>query len=76
MITAYGKRVRRGGGAHHTPYSLTAKYECVQRKKGLGGTSHPICMCVFGGGVAYGKGGVSLSGNGWVGPERRKEKDN
>ena len=32
-------------------------------------------MCVFGGGVAYGKGGVSLSGNGWVGPERRKESE-
>ena len=32
-------------------------------------------MCVFGGGAAYGKGGVSLSGNGWVGPERRKERD-
>ena len=32
-------------------------------------------MCVFGGGVANGKEGVSLNGNGWVRPERREERD-
>ena len=42
---------------------------------GGGCTSRPICMCVFGGGVANGKEGVSLNGNGWVGPKRREERD-